>query len=173
MAGVAAWPPVTDRLSQRILGKEGLARRIVPDIGEKQRRLTDVGESPVHPRDQLVVGGDEGLVGGRAGVPAVVAAPVRQGTAVLHERDAASLDGVGDHDLRPVGDPAKLRPEPLERGMIVAVAASDVPAGGTELRLDVAEGDDFIDQLVGLDLVVIDDHRQAGHPLLERRLEAS
>ena len=55
--------------------------------------------------------------------------------------------------------------------MVVPVNRLDVPAERTELRLEVAERDDFLGRLVGLDLVAVHDDPEPAEPLVRGGLE--
>ena len=121
--------------------------------------------------DDLGVSPDEVLVVRRTGVPPIDATALGKRSRVLHERDALALDRVCDESLRP----PVVQPEPVEHRadgtVIVAVAALDVPAEGGELRLQVAEREDLLGRLVGLQLVPIDDDPEAADPLVDGGLE--
>ena len=90
---------------------------------------------------------------------------------VLHERHALALDRVGDERLRRVAALAEAREDVAQRGVVVAVARLDLPAERAELRLEVAEREDLLRRLVGLQLVVVDDDPEAAEPVVGRRLE--
>ena len=77
---------------------------------------------------------------------------------MLHERDALALDRVRDEHLRPLVDQRKSAKTARSALVIVAVAALDVPAERAQLRLEVAEREDLLGRLVGLQLVAVDEH---------------
>jgi hypothetical protein len=112
------------------------------------------------------------LVGARgAGVVAVEGGlRPRQVLFRLHERNAAALAGVGDHEPRPL-----LGLQPLQRlrehAQVVAVAVRDRPAERLELLLQVAEVADPVDPRVGLDEVPVDDRGDLVQAAVRGRLE--
>ncbi len=77
----------------------------------------------------------------------------------LHEGDAGALEGVGDQQLGPLLLRTQLLQGAGERARVVPVAAPDRPAERLDLALQVAEVADLRDPGVGLELVVVDDHR--------------
>ena len=104
-------------------------------------------------------------------MPAVCAAPLRERARMLHERDALPLDRAGDESLRAVLEGAHVAKGATQRCRIVPVAALDVPAEGPEPLLELAERDDLLRRLVGLELVAVDDDGEPGEALLCRRLK--
>ena len=88
--------------------------------------------------------------------PIELARPER---ARLHEGDAFALHGVGDDHLGLAGDGANLIERVREGLEIMAIAAGHMPAEGRELGFQIAEIARFFHPDVGLQLVVIDDHR--------------
>ena len=113
----------------------------------------------------------ERLVGRRARVPAVRATALGQGDGMLHERDALALHGVRDERLRPFVAGAEASEGLPERPVVVAVAALHEPAEGSELRLEIAEREDLLGRLVGLQLVAIDDDPKTSKAVMGRGLQ--
>ena len=89
----------------------------------------------------------------------------------FHERHALALDRVGDEHLRFVLDRVEIRERVAQHREVVTVAAPHFPAKGAELLLERAEIADRRDRRVGLELVVIDDHRDVGELLVGDRLQ--
>ncbi len=136
--------------------------------GQRGRRLAKRVERAVDPRDHLAGGGHVVLQRRRAGVEVVGLVTARQS---LHERHALALDGVGNEHLRPVGDGGKVRERVAQHGEVVAVAAPDFPAEGAELVFDRPEVADRRHGGIGLQLVVVDDHRDLGEAFVGDRLQ--
>ena len=55
--------------------------------------------------------------------------------------------------------------------MVVAVARLDLPAERAQLRLEVAEREDLLGRLVGLELVAVDDDPEPAEAVVRRGLE--
>ena len=91
-------------------------------------------------------------------MPAVGPATVPQRARVLHEGHALALHGVRHEHFRHVGRRAERCEDLLERIVVMAVTGDDVPAERAELHLEVAEREDVVRRLVGLQLVAVDDH---------------
>ena len=90
---------------------------------------------------------------------------------MLHERHALALDRARDERLRAIADLAERLERVAKLADVVAVAGRDVPAEGTEPRLELAERDDLVRRLVRLELVAIDDDRKARQALVRGGLE--
>ena len=90
---------------------------------------------------------------------------------MLHERDAAALDGASDDDLRSVVNRVQLAEHTPQLVEVVAVARSHVPAERRELLLQVAEREDLLRRLVGLELVAVDDDRESRLPVVRCALQ--
>ena len=88
---------------------------------------------------------------------------------MLHERDALALDRLRDERLRRVAALAEAGEDPAQRRVVVPVGRLDVPAERAQLRLEVAERDDLLRPLVGLDLVAVDDDPEARRAARGRR----
>ena len=68
--------------------------------------------------------------------------------------------------------PVRKRPKAApQRGVVVAVRRLDLPAERAELRLEVAERDDLLGRLVGLDIVAVDNDPEPAEPLVCGRLQ--
>ena len=104
-------------------------------------------------------------------MPHVVPAAFGEGRRALHERDALPLHGLRNERVRAVFDLSESGECLPQRGMVVAVARSDVPAEGPQLRLEIAQGDDLLGRLVRLELVAIDDDPERPEPLVRRGLQ--
>ena len=91
---------------------------------------------------------------------------------MLHERHALALDRARDEHLRAVAHPGERVEGSTELVDVVPVAARDVPAERAKTLLEPAEGDDLVRRLVGLELVPVDDHRQAREALVRGGLQA-
>ena len=109
-----------------------------------------------------------------SGAPACqryVPPPSRSGSRMLHERDSLPLHRLRHERLRPV----VALPEGGERlaqsRVVVPVARAGLPSESDQLRLQVAERDDLVRRLVGLELVAVDDHPQPAQPLVGCALE--
>ena len=112
--------------------------------------------------------------GSAAGAPACqryVPPPVLERARMLHERDALALDRPRDERLRRVVLLAEAREDVAQRGVVVPVAGLDRPAERAQLRLQVAERDDLLRRLVGLELVAVDDDPETAEPLVRRALQ--
>ena len=90
---------------------------------------------------------------------------------MFHERHPLALHRARDERLRHVAGGVELREHSCELVVIVAVARRDVPAEGTQLRLDVAERHDLFGQLVGLQLVAVDDDPEVAERVGGRGLQ--
>ena len=90
---------------------------------------------------------------------------------MLHERHALALDRARNERLRAIADPAERLERVTKLADVVAVTGHDVPAEGTEPGLELAERDDLVRRLVRLELVAIDDDREARQALVRGRLE--
>ena len=90
---------------------------------------------------------------------------------MLHEGDALPLHRLCDERLGRVAAGPEAREGGAQCRMVVPVNRLDVPAERTELRLEVAERDDFLGRLVGLDLVAVDDDPEPAEPLVRGGLE--
>ena len=90
---------------------------------------------------------------------------------MLHERDALALDRVGDERLRRLAAGPEPREDGSQRGVVVAVARLDLPAERAQLRLQVAEREDLLGRLVGLQLVAVDDDPEPAEPIVCRGLQ--
>ncbi len=104
-------------------------------------------------------------------MPAVRTAPLTQRARVLHEGDTSALDRPGDERLRSIRLGAKRRKGLPQRVVVVAVTGASKPAEGTQLRFEVAEREDLLRRLVRLELVAVDDDREAPEPVRRGRLE--
>ena len=113
----------------------------------------------------------ERVVVGRPRMPAVGAASLPQRVRVLHEGDAPALDRPGDERLRSFRLGAERREGLPQRAVVVAVAGASEPAEGPQLRLEVAEREDLLGRLVRLELVAVDDDREAPEPVRRGGLE--
>ena len=104
---------------------------------QRRRRLAERVELGVDARDQLARRLDVVLERRRAGVEVI--GLVAAGDA-FHERHALALDGVGDEDLRLVGDGREMRERVAQHAEVVAVAAPHFPAERAELLFDRSRG---------------------------------
>ena len=66
---------------------------------------------------------------------------------------------------------AEPREHVAQRRVVVPVAGRDLPAERAQLRLEVAEREDLLGRLVGLQLVAVDDDPEPAEPLVRGRLE--
>ncbi len=89
----------------------------------------------------------------------------------FHERHALAFDGVGDKHLGLISDGGEVRQRIAQHGEVVPVAAPHFPPKRAELLFDRAEVADRRDGGIGLQLVVIDDHRDLGETLIGHRLQ--
>ncbi len=90
---------------------------------------------------------------------------------MLHERNALPLDRVGDEHLGCVTAVAEAREHLPERSVVVAVAGRDIPSERAQLRLEVAQRQDLVGRLVGLERVAVDDDPEAAEAVVGRCLE--
>ena len=104
-------------------------------------------------------------------MPPVRASVERERRRVLHERDALPLDRVGDERLRHLAARTKAREDAAQRRVIVPVARFDVPSERAQLRLEIAEREDLLRRLVGLQLVAIDHDPEAAELVVRGSLE--
>ena len=93
-------------------------------------------------------------------MPAVRAFSLPQRCGMLHERHALALDRVSDQRLRTVADVAERGERGPELADVVAVARRNVPAEDAEALVELAQRDDLVRRLVGLQLVAVDDDRE-------------
>ena len=63
------------------------------------------------------------------------------------------------------------REDVAQRGVVVPVARLDLPAERAQLRLEIAEREDLLRRLVGLQLVAVDDDPEAAEPIVRRGLK--
>ena len=68
----------------------------------------------------------------------------------------------------PARSPANARAQLV---VIVTVARRDLPAERTQLRLEIAEREDLVCRLVGLQLVAVDDHPEVALRVRRRSLQ--
>ncbi len=104
-------------------------------------------------------------------MPAVGAAALRKRARVLHERDALALDRPRDEHRRTLLLGAKAGEGGPQRGVVVPVAGGDVPAERAQLRLEVAEREDLLGRLVGLELVAVDNDPEARETFVRSSLQ--
>ena len=148
------------------------ARRLEPgQLHVRGRAEPEPGEAFLDPGAELLAGALERLLAGRARVPAVGPAVAGERGRMLHERDALALDRVRDEGLRCVAPGPKAGEDCAERGMVVAVARLDLPPERAELRGEVAEREDLVGPLVGLELVAVDDDPESAEPVVRGGLE--
>lgn len=105
----------------------------------------------------------EGRIIRRARMPGIESLPNFKRGGMLHERDTATFDGIGDDDLRLAFDLFCFGKRLFDLAEIMPVNADDMPAEGRELFDKVAQVNDLGDGFVGLHLVVVNDDGEVVH----------
>ena len=170
------------RFELRATPRAGAARRLSLEartglVLERRHRLQLErpqlvrGEPLPDPPGQLGEGALEVLMARRACVPAVRPAALLERDRMLHERDALPFDRPRHQDLGPLRLGAEVLEHLAEIHVVVTVADVDVPAEAPQLLLQVAERDDLLGALVGLELVPVDDHDQVADFLVRTGLQ--
>src|SRR5512132_349588 len=90
---------------------------------------------------------------------------------MLHKRNTAALDRVGDEHLGLVVDTSKFVKDPHHLSEVVAAAARNMPSESPEFCFQITQVADLTYELIRLQLVVIDDDREIGEFLIDRTLK--
>ena len=155
----------------QVVGVTRLAPRIARPCFSLRRAKVERRERSRRSVEQLLQAVDVLLLWRRAGVEQIEIAIVHERLRSFHERDAASLNRVGNDGLRAIGDRIERAERPLKGPQVMAATPADVPPERAKLRFDVAEIADLPHPRVRLDLVVVDDRDNLAELHVRRRAE--
>ena len=152
---------------------EASGRDLVRHLNRFQSKWieADRDEPLADPTGELGERALERLVVRGTGMPPIGATALGERDRMLHERDTLPFERAGNERVWRIGDAPEGRERLSQSANIVAVTRHDVPAESAEALLEVAEGDDLLRRLVGLELVPIDDDDEVSQTFLRRRLE--